>query len=316
MSLTLTRPVPFIGEPGIYPLSDEAYLADPVLEPSLNNSTGVKILTSPAHAWAMHPRLGGAPDADGDSTEAQDVGHVAHQMFLHGESRIRIINVTSFQTKAAKELRDRAIGEGRIPLKAERYDAVHRIVEKLERFRLRTGAFTAGKPEQTLVWREGPHWGRCKVDWLPDEPSAYLWDLKTTTALASAETFGRSAFGYDMQASYYPRGCECVRGEPPEGMRFCVIETKPPFGVKIFEYSPAAIEDANEEVSDAIRLWARCRETDSWPDYPDEVEWIEIPPWKLRERAFRRRKRAELPGVTSEDPALIELMTKAGNLGG
>jgi hypothetical protein len=314
--------VPFIAEPGIYDLSDEVYLDDPVVEPSLNNTTAKLLMVSPAHAWAAHPRLGRAPDAADDSTEAQDVGHVVHQMFLHGESRIRVLNVPDFRTNKAKELRGAAIAEGRIPLKVDQYDAISRVVEKLERFRLRTGAFSQGKPEQTLIWREGAQWGRCKVDWLPDEPEAYLWDLKTVTGLASGETFGRSPFGYDMQAAYYPRGAECVRGEPPEGMRFCVIETKSPYGIKVFEFTPAAIEDANDEVTEAIALWANCRETGAWPDYPDDVEWIDIPPWKLRERAFRRQTGRGLhrPGVTNarpaEDPVVIEHMVRAGNLGG
>ena len=304
-----------ISEPGIYNLSDEDYLADPVIVPSLNNSTITKLLVSPAHAWTSHPRLGMAPDAESDSTAAQDIGHVAHAMFLHGEDRVRVLNVSDFRSNKAKEMRDAAIAAGRIPLKLDAYEGVRRVVDKLEAFRLRTGAFTGGKPEQTLIWPEGIEWGRCKVDWLPDEPSAYLWDLKTTSVLASAESFARSPFGYDTQAVWYARGSECVRGEPPEGMRFCVVETKPPYGIKEFEYSPAAIDNAYEDVMTAIQTWSRCRETGAWPDYPDEIEWIDIPPWRLKERAWRRQKRQDTlrPAV---DPALVALMEKAGNLGG
>jgi hypothetical protein len=157
-----------ISEPGIYALSDEDYLAYPVVVPSLNNTTIRNIIVSPAHAFAAHPRLGGAPDAEWDSTDAQDLGHVAHEMFLLGENRVRVLNVENFKTKAAKQLRDNAIAEGRIPLKLTSYESVRRLVDKLEAFRVRTGAFTLGKPEQTLIWTEGKEWGRCKVDWLPD----------------------------------------------------------------------------------------------------------------------------------------------------
>jgi hypothetical protein len=307
-----------ISEPGIYDLSDEEYLADPVVDPSLNNSTAKLLVSlSPRHGWAAHPRLGGAPDDESDSTPAQDIGHVAHQMFLHGENRVRVINAPDFRTARAKELRDRAISEGRIPLKADRYESVMRVVERLERFRLRTGAFTEGKPEQTLIWREHVEWGRCKVDWLPDEPEAPLWDLKTVSGRASPQSWQRSAFdfGYDMQAVYYARGCECVRGLPPDGMKFCVIETSPPYGIKVFEFSPAAIDDASAEVSDAIAIWARCRESGVWPEYSDDVEWIDPPPWKLREREFRRLKRANESRPAFEG-GLVDQMIKTGNLGG
>ena len=307
-----------ISEPGIYELSDEAYLADPVVEPSLNATVAKAIVgLSPRHGWAIHPRLGGAPDDIDDSTVPQDVGHAVHQMFLHGQSRIAVLNVPDFRTNRAKELRDSAIAEGKIPLKADRYDAVMHVVNRLEEFRLRTGAFTAGRPEQTLIWRDGAQWGRCKVDWLPNEPEASLWDLKTVTGRATPDTWARSAFnfGYDIQSAYYPRGCECVRGEPPDGMKFCVVETSAPYGIKVFEFSPAAMDDANAEVSDAIATWARCRETAVWPSYSDDVEWIDAPPWKMKDRAWRRQRRQDNL-ATALDPKLIENMERAGNLGG
>ena len=307
-----------IAEPGIYEMSDEDYLADPVIEPSLNNSTA-KILVgqSPLHAWSAHPRLGRPLDADDGSTEAQDFGHVAHQMFLHGETRIRVLNVTDFRTNKAREMRDAAIADGCIPLKADRYEAVSRVVEELARFRLRTGAFTQGKAEQTLVWREGIEWARGKVDWLPDEPEAYLWDLKTVSGLADTQTWSRSAynFGYDMQSVYYCRGAECVRGEPPMGMKFCVVETKPPYGIRVFEFSPAAIEDAYEQVTHAIALWARCRETAIWPGYSDETEFLDPPPWIVRDRAWKRQQGQALLRPAAGE-ALIDQMVKSGNLGG
>lgn len=309
-----------ISEPGIYQISDEDYLADPVVAPSLNNSTAkVLVGLSPAHAWAMHPRLGMAPDdINTDSTEAQDIGHAAHQMFLHGESRISVIGFKDYKTKAAQEMRDAAKAGGRIPLKVDQYDRVARIVETLEEFRRKTGAFTAGKAEQTLIWQEGNEWGRCKVDWLPDEPEADLWDLKTVTGRANPQTWSRSAFdfGYDLAASYYPRGCECVRGEPPAGMKFLVIETKAPFGRRVFEFSPAAIDEANEQIHFAIQLWARCRETGKWPGYDEDVEWLDPPPWVVRERQWRRQKGQALLRPAPEDAELIGLMEKSGNLGG
>jgi len=310
-----------IDKPGIYAMSDQAYLADPVVEPSLNNSTAkVLVSLSPLHAFAMHPRLGAAPDIDHDTTEAQDVGHVAHQLFLHGESRIRILNVPDFRTNKAKEARDAAINEGRIPLKAERYEAVRRVVDALERFRERTGAFTAGKPEQALIWHEGAEWARCKVDWLPDEPSAHLWDLKTISGRATLQSWSRNAFdlGYDMQAAYYPRGAECVRGEPPEGMRFAVIETSAPYGIRVFEMSPQALDVAQAQISEAIAIWAECRATNAWPSYPDDVEWLDPPPWKVREWEWRTRTGASRRAAAraSSDQAVVDRMIKTGNLGG
>jgi hypothetical protein len=132
---------------------------------------------------------------------------------------------------------------GRIPLKSKQYDAAMHVVEALENFRNKTSLFTNGKPEQTVIWDEGDHWARCRVDWLPDNPAAPLLDLKTTGGLATVAGWGRTCFqfGADIQASMYARGVEFVRGEPPDGMFFCVVETDPPYAIRVFGLDPVAV---------------------------------------------------------------------------
>jgi hypothetical protein len=305
-----------IDIPGIYTIPDDHYLADPVVQPSLNASTIKPLIQqSPRHAWASHPRLGGKYDEDRASSEAQDVGHVAHAMFLLGEDAVAVLNVTDFRTKAAQQARDEAIGAGKIPLKKERYQAVILITNELQRFRDRTGAFTDGRAEQSLIWQEpNKRWGRGKVDWLPNEPSAYLWDLKTTSGSAMAWARTATDMGYDIQAAYYPRGCEILRGEPPAGMKFCVIETKPPFGIRVHEFSPAAIEGAQADCYQAVDLWDHCLTREVWPNYTDDTEWIDPPPWKVREREWRRNQRADLLRPAA-DAAALEIVMRTGNPG-
>jgi hypothetical protein len=88
---------------------------------------------------------------------------------------------------------------------------------------------------------------------------------------------------YDMQAVYYCRGAECVRGEPPMGMKFCVVEQKPPYGIRVFELSPMGVEVGEAQVHHAIATWADCRKTNEWPSYADDTEWLDPPVPKLRE---------------------------------
>lgn len=274
-----------ITEPGIYDLTHEAYLADPVIEPSLNNSIAKLLVEqSPAHAWAAHPRFNREIDLD-SASEDQDVGTAAHAIFLKGDASVELVDVKDWRTNAAKEARSEIQGRGHIALKKERYGAVARMVDRLERFRQETGAFTAGAAEQTVVWKDGPTWGRCKIDWLPDEFSAPLWDLKTISGSATLRKWTRQAFelGTDMQAAYYPRGVECVRGEPPEGMNFCVIESKPPYGLAVFAFSPASMEVAEAKVRYAIKTWEWCMADNRWPNYPVERQWVEPPVYVLRE---------------------------------
>jgi PDDEXK-like domain of unknown function (DUF3799) len=311
-------PPPFITEPGIFDMPDLVYHSDPVVAaPSLSRSVAkVLIEASPAHAFAVHPRLGGDPPkgwSAGD--EDMDVGSAAHALFLEGEDKIVHVPFDTYHTKIAKEMRDEAYADGKIPLKTKARDAALRVTEVLENFRAKTGLFTKGKPEQTLIWNEGDLWCRARIDWLPDDPAAPLLDLKTTGGLATVATWGRQcfAFGADMQGSMYPRGCEFLRGEAPDGVLFVVIETKRPHGIRVFGLDPIAIEIGHAKAAAARAVWTQCLAAKQWPSYPPITEWILPPPWVVHQW-----EETKIGGVgrATEDTAFIEKMIRLGSWGG
>jgi hypothetical protein len=292
------------------------YHSDPAPQPSLSRSIArVLIEASPAHAYAQHPRLGGsAPTGPASGDDDMDIGSAAHCMFLEGQDRVAVIPFDSYRTNAAKELRDDALREGRIPLKSKQYATALNVTEALEEFRAKTGLFTAGKPEQTLVWDEGDHWARARIDWLPDDPAAPLLDLKTTGGLATIAGWGRRCFefGADLQTAMYPRGCEFLRGEAPEGMLFVVVETDPPYGIRVFELDPVALEVGRAKCAAARAVWFQCMR-DGWPNYPLITEPILPPPWVVRQW---EETRIGGIGRAVEDTAFIQRMIKQGNWGG
>ncbi len=276
-----------ITEQGIYTIPERLYHADPVAVPSLSRSIARLLIdASPAHAYAAHPRLGaGVSDTASDSDEAMDIGTAVHALFLEGRDRIARITHDSYRSNDAKAARDAAIKAGKIPLKAKAYDAAMRVVERLERFRATTGLFTEGRPEQTVVWQDTDHWARCRIDWLPDDPAAHILDLKTTGALATIDGWTRNcfAFGADLQAAMYPRGVEHVRGEPPGGMLFVVVETDPPYALRTFELDPIALRIGHSKATAARAIWTACMQTDRWPEYPETIERILPPAWVVRQ---------------------------------
>lgn len=309
-------PQAVIGTPGIYSMPELLYHADPVVQPSLSRSIAKRLIeASPAHAYAEHPRLGGTPPTHlGSSTPEMDVGSAAHAMFLEGRDIVELIPFHSYQSNAAKEARDIALTAGRIPLKPTQYDHAMRILGALQTFRENTGMFREGKPEQTAIWDEGDHWARCRIDWLPDDPALPLLDLKTTGVLATAAVWGKQCFqfGADIQASMYPRGLEFVRGEPPDGMLFVVVEATPPYAIRVFALDPIAVEVGNAKAAAARALWVAGMKTGHWPSYPPEIEWIYPPPWIVSQWETARI------GIdrARENPELIAHMVRAGNLGG
>jgi hypothetical protein len=318
--LSVRAPAQPIVEPGVYDLSHDEYLADPVLVPSLNASVAkVLVERSPLHARAAHPRFNAELEAD--ATEEQDVGTAAHAMFLRGEAAVAVLDFPDFRTKVAREARDEARRAGKVPLRAERYDALMRMVAVLERFRQDTGAFTDGLPERTLVWLDGTTWCRAKVDWLPHEPSAWIWDLKTVSGAATLQKWVRAAYDQhcDLQAVFHCRGSEFLHGEPPAGMNFAVIESKPPHGIAVFSLGPQALEIGEAKAKQAIRIWGQCMETGRWPGYPIEQQWIEPPVWVLHEWQHLTRTGMP-PGRTkprlAQSDNLAERILEEGSWGG
>jgi hypothetical protein len=307
-----------IDQPGIYTMPELDYHADPVAAaPSLSRSIAQVIIeASPAHAYAQHPRLGGkAPTGPASGDDDMDVGTAAHALFLEGQNKIERVPFTAYRSNEAKAARDAILAAGRIPLKPPQYDAAMRVVEALENFRNRTGLFTKGKPEQTLIWNEGDHWGRCRVDWLPDDPAAPLLDLKTTGGLATPSAWGRTCwqFGADLQASMYPRACEFVRGESPGGMLFVVVENSPPYAIRVFALDPVAVEVGHAKAAAARAVWVQCLAAKRWPSYPLEPEWILPPPWIVRQW---EETRIGGIGRAVEDTGFILRMIEQGNWGG
>jgi hypothetical protein len=327
LAAIVTIPPVRLSEPGVYDaLSARDYHLDPCPGPSLSRSILKTLVSlSPAHAYVAHPRLGGLADADAEEgDEAADFGTAAHSAFLQGQSIIKRLDFKDWRTNAAKEARAQARADGLIPLLVRPYDRAMRLIEVLEQFRAATGAFTAGRAEQTVIWQDGPVWARARVDWLPDEPSAAPWDLKTTAGRATLQAWSRVAFetGADLQDAWYGRGLEFCRGEPADPMQFCVVEQSPPHGIGIFQMAPSTRQAAEDDVRYGLSLWEHCLATGLWPPYPLEPQWVFPPAWVSRareERASGVRQmvpaRQRAPAYVGEHPNAVRYV-ETGDFGG
>lgn len=276
-------------------LSAAAYHDDQVGDtPSLSRSIAHLLCSgSPAHAKHAHPKL--SPSFAREESETFDLGTAAHELFLGGPDRIAVIDADSWRTNAAKEARDTARAEGRLPLLAARWDAVQAMVERIREqladHQADPPLFIDGQAEQTLVWTEpGDVVCRARLDWIRDDHQA-IDDLKTTGRTANPEAFSRSLFGsgYDVQQAFYQRGARAVFGVEPE-FRFVIVENEPPFCLSVVSLGPAAKTIAEKKVQFAIDLWRRCLERDDWPAYPDQVCWAQLPPWE-EERWLAKEER-------------------------
>ena len=102
-------------EPGVYDLDAAAYHADPCPEPSLSSSIGKLIVgRSPLHAKCAHPRLN--PDYQPRESGKFDLGSTVHKLILGKGAEVVAIEADDWRTKAAKEARDTARGDGKTPM--------------------------------------------------------------------------------------------------------------------------------------------------------------------------------------------------------
>ena len=281
----MTSPEPTTLQAGIYTLAADAYHADPCDTPSLSASIArILCVDTPIHAWTQHPRLN--PDYQPEEAEKFDIGTAAHALLLQGDEIAEVLEFTDWRTNAAKDARDEARANGRLPLLAKNWQQVRRMVEaariQLQGVDANPVPFTGGQPEQTLVWTDQGAHCRARLDWLRDDRAA-IDDYKTTSRPGGAnpEAWSRSLFnmGYDVQAAFYLRGVHQLTGAEPD-WRWVVQETAPPYALSVVSLTPAARELADAKVEYALKTWRDCLAANVWPGYPTQVCYAELPGWE------------------------------------
>lgn len=268
-----------LRQPGVYfDMSAEEYHMDPAPVPSLNQSLIPLLLRrSPRHAAYAHPRLNPYGPAS-QSSLTQYLGESVHRMALGRGREISAIRYPDYISSSAREARDAAIANGRIPV-LERELVKARDMAVILREQIQEAC--EGHPYSTevvVIWVEqtihGPIYCRSQVDvWCPALRLAL--DPKALRIPATAEAFGRTAIdsGYDLQAVMYPRGLEKALPDGGGKVRFAnlVVENFPPHGSQAFEPDESTRYIAERQVAEAMELFARCLYARDWPGYPKGI---------------------------------------------
>ena len=238
---------------------------------------------SPLHAWTAHPRLN--PNYRPIVSDRFDVGSVVHEMVLRGEDIAVVVEgFDDWRKKEARELRDSIRADGKIPLLAKDSENVHAmdraVRDRIAALDIDPPLFADGKPERTVVWEEDGVMLKARLDWLRDDLRA-VDDLKSTSATANPLQWCRRTLwtiGADLQVVMYRRAVKAVTGVVPD-FRYVVVETSPPYALSVVSLAPSALEFAEAKLDRAIGLWRDCLAADSWPSYPREIAYAELPPW-------------------------------------
>jgi hypothetical protein len=270
---------------GIHAIKPVDYYADRIAdEPSLN-ATVAKLLISdsPLHAWTAHPKLN--PGYRETVDKKFDVGTAAHEVFLLGNDHlIHVVEANDWRTKAAQEVRDRAREEGMLPLLAGQWQDVSAMLtalrSQLPGIDAAPALFTAGKPEQTLVWRDRDVLCRARLDWIHDSLEC-VDDLKTAARTANPHVWTRTTMwgiGADIQAAFTLRGLKAAVGVDST-FRFVIAETHEPYAIAAVSPSEQTLALSNAKIDVALERWKRCLAENAWPAYPPHVLTVDPPAW-------------------------------------
>ena len=270
---------------GIYEMDLDAYVRDPCPQPSLSSGIAHTLLTrSPLHAWTDHPKLN--PQWRQSENSKFDIGSAAHAVLLEGaKDRIAVIAADDRRTKAAKEQRDLARMQGKIPLLSKEASAVWAMVKAAQVYCATSeigDIFATGKPEQTIIWQaDSDAWCRCRPDWIA--ANGAVLSYKTTANAEPEQWINYVALrsGYQIQAAFELLGLWEIEPDLSRPYYWLVQEIKPPYACMLAGMTPALRDHATEQVDHAIEIWRKCIGKNEWPAYGPRVHYAEPNNWQV-----------------------------------
>lgn len=276
-------------------MGGDAYHADPCERPSLSASiAGVLDRQSPAHAFELHPRLGGKRR---EPTKAMDTGTILHAFLLGTERTLWPCHYDDWRTREARDERDEARSQGLTPILQKDYDEAKAKAEILRTRFVDQGIVLDGASEVAAFWTETAGGGeivQCRgmIDHFGAE-SASVIDLKSCRS-AHPDACQRhiEAYGYDIQCAAYTSAVEKIMAGAAGRVRFTFVffEPEPPYIVLPVRLSEAYQELGRRKWWRAVEAWARCLKEDRWPGYATETIEMSPPKWAMANELQREER--------------------------
>ena len=180
-------------------------------------------------------------------------------------------------------------GEGKVPLKAPEYEAVHAMADAIRANKdaaqlLEQGA---GEAEVSGFWKdpETGVWCRMRADYLiiRDGRRPVIVDYKSCTS-ADPELLAKDAakFGYHVQAAWYRDGVQHLTGADPVFV-FVAQEKTAPYLVTTFYLDQESLREGHQRAAAARRKYAECTATGVWPGHVEDLTVISLPHWAITE---------------------------------
>jgi len=221
-----------------------------------------------------------------------DIGVAAHLAVLEPARQadsIVVIEAGDYRSSKARDARDAARTEGKVPLLPYQLDIVQAIAASIRAHPIAAPAFKGGEAEVTLAWHDPETGIPCKArpDYLPAH-GQWLVDLKTA-ASANPRSWRDQAYrlGYHARAAWYLDGAAAVLRQAPEEYWFVIVEKEAPYLVSVVSFDEDALRWGRTANRKACEHFARAAAANDWPSYRDPGQnhdrafRIGLPPWAL-----------------------------------
>lgn len=263
-------------EPGMYAdIPNEVYHAD---LNSLSSSGARHLLaTCPAqfHHDLHNPRE--------HSEDYFDVGTAFHTLAFGVGPEIVEIEEKDWKKDAAKTARAEAWKAGKTPLLTKQLAQVRAMADALRGNDIAATLLGEGMAEHSLYWtdKETGVMLRARPDWMCWSNGRLIEVDGKSAETSSPRHFSKAAanLGYAMQADFYRRGAIALGLDPDPAFLFLVVAKTPPYLVSPIELDAEAMAFGAARNRRAIDLYAHCRDTDTWPDWGNDVHLVGLPRW-------------------------------------
>ncbi|AVP42363.1 Cas4 family exonuclease [Mycobacterium phage Piper2020] len=275
--MTQTQIVEVPQQDGIYGgIPESVYHGD---KHSLSCSSAKELLKSPRKFdWARnHPKV---------QKTHFDLGHYVHGKVLGVGEPVVIIDYPDYKTKAAREERDQAYAEGKVPILADMAETGDAMAKALFEHETAGGLLTNpdAVKEHSAYWHDDTTRVRLRArfdlfvhldDWL------VIADVKTTSVSADPKQWGTIAAknGLFIQDAWYSAAAAATGLGERIDFVFLNVETEPPHEVSITRLPVRARELGALKMRQAIDLFAECTANDHWPGYGPGIHTVDMPSW-------------------------------------
>lgn len=261
---------------GLMPLSDEEYRKVDAI-----NASGLRTLVTKTPFHYVYEKAN--PRKETSSTIFGTYVH--HVVLENGLSKFTPSPHCDRRTKDGKALAEAHAKEcaekGLISIDSEDYESLAQIDKEAKTnklFQILLSNPEAIKERAVFATHADGFLMKGKVDLvMSHDGEIILCDLKTSESI-DAQDFSRSIYnyGYHSQMAFYDM-LLAMNGMKPTRHLIAAIENKQPHCFRVFEIEPEAIEAGRVAIHHGLAEYAKCKKTNTWPNYQDDIVSIGLP---------------------------------------